>query len=95
MPAASVNGMIFISFWTVNNNIASKPLKPKHIMANTGKTVATLLIGAAVGAAVGYILATDKEKRSAHVDAIKDKISDVKNRFAKKGEDLEQEIYNG
>jgi len=63
-------------------------------MANTGKTVATLLIGAAVGAAVGYILATDKEKRSEQVDALKGKFSDLKNRFSKKGEDLEEEIYN-
>ena len=67
-------------------------------MANTGRTVATLLIGAAVGAAVGYVLATDKETRQDTVDKLKNKISDlqdqVKNRFAKKSQDLEQEIYN-
>ncbi len=78
-------------------------------MANTGKTVATLLIGAAVGAAVGYVLATDKESRSETIDALKSKISDiqgqlkdkysdlqdtVKDRFSKKSQDLEQEIYN-
>lgn len=67
-------------------------------MANTGKTVATLLIGAAVGAAVGYVLATDKDQRQETVDKLKDKLSSlqdqVKNRFAKKSQDLEQEIYN-
>ena len=67
-------------------------------MANTGRTVATLLIGAAIGAAVGYVLATDKETRSETIDSLKSKLSDlqdqVKNRFAKKNQDLEQEIYN-
>ena len=67
-------------------------------MANTGKTVATLLIGAAVGAAVGYVLATDKDTRQETIDTLKDKISSlqdaVKNRFAKKSTDLEEEIYN-
>ncbi len=67
-------------------------------MANTGRTVATLLIGAAVGAAVGYILATDKEKRQEVVDNLKHKFGNlqdqVKNRFSKKNQDLEQEIYN-
>lgn len=67
-------------------------------MANTGRTVATLLIGAAVGAAVGYILATDKDKRQEVMDGLKNKFSDlqdqVKNRFGKKSQDLEQEIYN-
>ena len=67
-------------------------------MANTGKTVATLLIGAAVGAAVGYVLATDKDSRQETVDMLKDKISSlqdtVKNRFSKKSADLEEEIYN-
>ena len=67
-------------------------------MANTGKTVATLLIGAAVGAAVGYVLATDKESRQETVDKLKEKLSslqdNVKQRFAKKSQDLEEEIYN-
>lgn len=67
-------------------------------MANTGKTVATLLIGAAIGAAVGYVLATDKDSRQETVDKLKEKISDlqntVKSRFSKKGQDLEEEIYN-
>jgi uncharacterized membrane-anchored protein YhcB (DUF1043 family) len=63
-------------------------------MANTGKTVATLLIGAAIGAAVGYVLATDKDKRQENMDNIKDRLANLKNRFSKKTEDLEQEIYN-
>jgi len=65
---------------------------------NTGKTVATLLIGAAVGAAVGYVLATDKESRQETVDKLRDRFSSlqdsVKKRLAKKGQDLEEEIYN-
>jgi gas vesicle protein len=61
---------------------------------NTGKTVATLLIGAAVGAAIGYVLATDKDQRQETVDKLKDKLASMKERFAKKGRDLEEEIYN-
>lgn len=64
-------------------------------MAKTGKTVATLLIGAAIGAAVGYILATDKEKREETVGKIKDRFNDLKSKFSKQSQDLEEEIYNG
>ena len=63
-------------------------------MANTGKTVATLLIGAAIGAAVGYILATDKDTRQETMDKMKDRFSNLKTKFAKKGQDLEEEIYS-
>jgi len=63
-------------------------------MANTGKTVATLLIGAAVGAAVGYILATDKDKRQEAYDKVKDQLSNLKTKFAKKAEDVEHDIYS-
>lgn len=63
-------------------------------MANTGRTVATLLIGAAVGAAVGYILATDKEKRQEGLDRLKDRFSNLKDKFTKQHQDLEEEIYN-
>jgi HAMP domain-containing protein len=64
-------------------------------MANTGRTVATLLIGAAVGAAVGYILATDKEKRQENMERIRDRFADLKNKFSKTApQDLEEEIYN-
>lgn len=63
-------------------------------MANTGKTVATLLIGAAIGAAVGYILATDKDTRLENMDKIKDRFNTLKNKFGKRNVDLEEEIYN-
>ena len=63
-------------------------------MANTGKTVATLLIGAAIGAAVGYILATDKDTRQEGLERIKDRLSTLKGKFNKKHVDLEEEIYN-
>jgi gas vesicle protein len=63
-------------------------------MAKTGKTVATLLIGAAIGAAVGYLLATDKEKRQEDLSKIKDKFKDIKEKMAKKTEDLEHDIYH-
>lgn len=63
-------------------------------MANTGKTVATLLIGAAIGAAVGYVLATDKDSRQESIDKLKDGLNNLRAKFAKKGEDIEEEIYN-
>ncbi len=64
-------------------------------MANTGKTVATLLIGAAVGAAVGYVLATDKDARTENLERIKDRFADLKKKLSKKiPQDLEEEIYN-
>jgi gas vesicle protein len=63
-------------------------------MANTGKTVATLLIGAAIGAAVGYVLATDKDTRMESYDRIKDRLNTLKSKLSKKPHDLEEEIYN-
>ncbi|MBL7682347.1 MAG: YtxH domain-containing protein [Flavipsychrobacter sp.] len=64
-------------------------------MAKTGKTVATLLVGAAIGAAVGYLLATDKDKRQEDMAKIKDRFNSLKDKLAKKTEDLEHDIYNG
>lgn len=70
-------------------------------MANTGKTVATLLIGAAVGAAVGYVLATDDKKRREDLDKIKDqvnkwtdKMKEKAEHLKKKAEDVEAEIFH-
>ncbi|MBL7717956.1 MAG: YtxH domain-containing protein [Flavipsychrobacter sp.] len=63
-------------------------------MAKTGRTVATLLIGAAIGAAVGYILATDKDQRRETAEKIKDRFNNLKGKFQKQAQDLEEEIYN-
>lgn len=63
-------------------------------MANTGKTVATLLIGAAVGAAVGYVLGTDKDKRNEQLDRLKDSVNRIKTKIGKKAADIEDEIYS-
>lgn len=63
-------------------------------MANVGKSIATLLIGAAVGAAVGYVLATDEDKRSEQLDKLKEKVNRLKNKMTKKAEDIEEEIFN-
>lgn len=70
-------------------------------MANTGRTVATLLIGAAVGAALGYILATDEKKRKEDLEKIKsqvnhwtDTLKSKADHLKKKAEDMETDIYN-
>lgn len=62
-------------------------------MAKTGKTVATLLIGAAIGAAVGYLLATDKDKRMEDLGKLKDRVNGLKDKLGKKAEDLEHDIF--
>lgn len=63
-----------------------------------GKTLAALLIGATVGAAVGYILGADKEKRNQQLDQIKnsfESMSDkVKSKFKKTAADIEEEIFS-
>lgn len=61
---------------------------------NAGKSLVTLLIGAAVGAAVGYLLYTDQDTRNDDVSHLKDKFNDLKSKLKKKGQDLEDEIYN-
>lgn len=61
---------------------------------NAGKTVATLLIGAAVGAAVGYVLGTDKDKRQEQVDRLKNSIDRLKSKLGKKASDIEDEIFS-
>ncbi len=63
-------------------------------MAKAGKTVATLIIGAAIGAALGYIMATDKEKRQEDLAGIKDKFNDLKSKLNKKSKELEEDIFN-
>ena len=63
-------------------------------MAKAGKTVATLIVGAAIGAALGYILATDKEKRQEDLANIKDKFNDLKDKLNKKSKEFEEDIFN-
>jgi uncharacterized membrane-anchored protein YhcB (DUF1043 family) len=63
-------------------------------MAKAGKAVATLIVGAAIGAALGYILATDKEKRQEDLANIKDKFNDLKVKLNKKSKELEEDIFN-
>ncbi len=63
-------------------------------MAKIGNTIATLLVGAAVGVAVGYVLATDKETRQDDMEKIKKGLNGLKGKFVKKGQDLEEEIYH-
>lgn len=63
-------------------------------MAKVGNAIATLLIGAAVGVAVGYVLATDKETRQEDLDKIKKSLNSLKGKIAKKGMDVEEEIYH-
>ncbi|MCW3122543.1 MAG: YtxH protein [Flavipsychrobacter sp.] len=63
-------------------------------MAKLGNTIATLLIGAAAGVAVGYVLATDKETRQEDMDKLKKSLNGLKGKFAKKQQELEDEIYH-
>ncbi len=63
-------------------------------MAKIGNTIATLLIGAAAGVAVGYLLATDKETRQEDMEKLKKGLNNLKGKFAKKGMDMEEEIYH-
>ena len=63
-------------------------------MAKIGNTIASLLVGAAVGVAVGYILATDKETRAEDLEKLKKGLNNINGKFNKKGADLEEEIYH-
>ncbi|GAA4454864.1 YtxH domain-containing protein [Rurimicrobium arvi] len=63
-------------------------------MAKSGKTIATLIIGAAIGAALGYVLATDKDKRAEDMAGLKDRFNDLKSKLNKKGKELEEDIFN-
>ncbi len=63
-------------------------------MAKLGNTIATLLIGAAAGVAVGYVLATDKETRQEDLDKVKKSLAGLKDKFSKKQQELEDEIYH-
>jgi gas vesicle protein len=70
------------------------PELKSNTMAKTGTTIASFLIGAAVGVAVGYVLATDKETREADLSKVKKSLNTLKEKFAKKGVDIEEEMYH-
>lgn len=63
-------------------------------MANTGRTIVGFLAGAAVGVALGYVLAMDGEERRESMEKIKEKIAALKAKLKKEQMDLEEEIYN-
>ncbi len=76
-------------------NLTIQTLKPKTIfMAKLTNTIATLLAGAAVGVAVGYLLATDKEKRQEDLEKLKKGIDNLKEKMSKKAEDHVEDIYH-
>jgi uncharacterized membrane-anchored protein YhcB (DUF1043 family) len=62
-------------------------------MAKMSNTVATLLAGVAVGVAVGYLLATDKDKRKEDMEKLKKGLSTIKDKFGKMPADIEENIY--
>ncbi len=61
---------------------------------NAGKTVAGILVGLVAGAALGYVLGTDKDKRQEQIDKLKDSVNRLRSRMSKKPADIEDEIYN-
>jgi len=63
-------------------------------MAKLTNTIATLLAGAAVGVAVGYLLATDKEKRQEDLEKLKNGIDKIKDKMAGKNEENVEDIYH-
>lgn len=63
-------------------------------MAKMTNTIATLLAGAAVGVAVGYLLATDKEKRQEDLEKIKNSLNSLKEKYSKKADDGVEDIYH-
>lgn len=63
-------------------------------MAKIGNTIATLLVGAAVGVVAGYVLATDKETRQEDLEKVKKGLNGLKGKFAKRAQDMEEEIYH-
>ena len=63
-------------------------------MAKTGSTIATLLIGLAVGVAAGYVLATDDETRREDIDKLKKGLNGLKEKLSKKEKEVGDEIYH-
>ncbi len=63
-------------------------------MAKIGNTIATLLIGAAVGVAAGYVIATDQETRREDMEKLKQGLDSLKSKLKKKESEVEEEIYH-
>jgi gas vesicle protein len=63
-------------------------------MGKAGNSIATLLLGAAVGVAVGYLLATDKDTRQEDLEKIKKSLEGLRAKANKKAMDVEEEIYH-
>jgi len=63
-------------------------------MAKVGNTIASLLVGAAAGIAVGYILATDKDTRKKDLEKLKKSLDSLKGKVAAQHKDMEEEIYH-
>lgn len=64
-------------------------------MSKTSRSIFSFLIGATVGVAVGYILATDKEARNTDMEKLKKTLNSLKSKFpARKGAEVEEDIYN-
>ncbi len=65
-------------------------------MSKSSKTLTTLLAGVAIGAAVGYLLSMDKDKRDELAcglkDKLNDKLNDLKEKFNKKTSEIEEEL---
>jgi gas vesicle protein len=65
-------------------------------MSKTGSAIASFIFGAAVGVAVGYVLATDKETRQEDMAKLKKSLNALKGKLESKPNsvDLEEEIYH-
>ena len=65
-------------------------------MSKSSRTIFSFLVGATVGVAVGYILATDKEARNEDMEKLKKTLNGLKSKFAaKKGTELDEDnIYH-
>ncbi len=62
-------------------------------MAKMSNTVATLFAGVVVGVAVGYLLATDKDKRREDMEKLKSGLNNIKDKLGKTPADIEENIY--
>jgi uncharacterized membrane-anchored protein YhcB (DUF1043 family) len=63
-------------------------------MAREGRSVSSFLLGAVAGLVVGYVLATDKETRKEDLEKVKNSLSNLKEKFAKKEASLEEDIFH-